>query len=146
MVDAFANPVGGRIAVEKGYLKEVGPFNDPAVSDGCPGGFIGLPDESLLRSRAPLVEGPVESDFTVHVLVVEDAAMAEYPAGSLGYFPMPYSFRCEEHVCAEASTALFVSATVAGAPDSLDRALQTAAGWDTFLNPVKTPGGKPSEK
>lgn len=123
------------------------PFNEPANTVACPGGFPGLPDTDTLRTNSGVSSeaASAPSPYQVHAFVVADAEMAASPAARLGYFRTAHELSCEQHVCAEASTALYVSESVASDPARLQRAMETGVGWEPLLYP-QYPDGHPASE
>lgn len=84
------------------------------------------------------------SRFNIHVFVLSDAAAAEV-LGQSEFLRLPCEWECDppNHVCWEASTALYLRASSVSQPDVLVEAVSTAAGWNTLRNfPTGRPAGE----
>lgn len=123
------------------------PFNEPGTTVACPGGFPGLPNTEALKANSGVNAGAksAPSPYQVHIFVVSDAEMAASPAGAAGYIRTAYELSCEKDVCAEASTALYVSESVANDPARMQRAMEAGVGWDQILSP-QYPDGHPASE
>ena len=108
----------------RGEKARVVPFQRPKVVVNCPDGFqrpLADPDQPMRGAVAH------PSDYAIKVFVVADDE-----TGVLRGKPfrvVPYEVTCEsEHVCAQATTALYVSAGLVNSPDELFSAVEFATG------------------
>lgn len=119
------------------------PFSPPVVSQPCPDGLrkpniaAGETRVQALKRAQRQVDAP--SPYNVHVLVLADDD--DEILGPAGWSVGPYEERCEEHVCAEVSTALYISRASLRDTVVARSALEAAFGWAATLN---YPGGHPA--
>lgn len=117
------------------------PFNQPEVGQGCPAGVPAVPADAAVRVDAPV--GPTaavpDDGFQIHIFVVPGVELAKYPQG---FLRTDYRQACEGDVCAETSTALFVTEGLMADGQATTKAFESALGWADYLNPAY-PAGHP---
>ena len=122
----------------------------PVVRVGCNGGFLPLPsylprspEELPYRDKLSVTGAPVQhpSHDHLHIFVLGEEAAA-FDSG-LDYVKVPYEVQCDGHVCAEVTTALYVSDLLLLSPEILSRALIDGLG---LLVPAEAPADEKQAK
>jgi hypothetical protein len=138
-LEASHNRYSAKLQADPARRDRVVAFQRPVVVAGCPHGY-----QPPAANRDLPVRGYVDapSDYLIKVFVVPDddtAALDGHP-----FRVQPYEMVCESaHVCAEVTTALYVSSSLIGDPDGLFAAIEFATG---LAEPERPPSEGPREK
>lgn len=113
------------------------------VSGGCPHGYVPAPADAARDPATRALRGnvPEPSTFSTFVFVVGPTESERL--GATGYARAPYENLCDGEVCAESSTALFITSEVLNSPPLLKQALTVGLGVDPAGG--ASPDGHPPE-
>ena len=118
------------------------PFVQPVISPSCPHSFTVPPVGAEGGARAVANGGRrvvAPGLFNVVVVALSDSR-ASALVGPRGWAVGPFEEVCQEHGCAQVSTALYVAERVLEDPLALRKALETSMGWAPVLD---YPNGHP---
>jgi hypothetical protein len=120
-------------------------FAEPEVVAGCPGGAVLPPEDTNQGARVR--QDPVEtaSEHQVHVYLLTDEEAARSAGLEVeSYRRVAYEVACaSEHVCGEATVALFVRRTSVTDADQVSELLARATGMYYAVRPAAPPAGEP---
>jgi len=122
--------VAASAVVQTDAGKELGLNDLPVrVASECPGGYV-KPPARADRQESSALRGAVERPSLISTWVFVVDVTGAFDVGTKGFARAPFESSCEQHVCAEVSTALFVTPEVLSSPDALQKAMIVGLGID----------------